>query len=336
MSVTAFEGNKGRNTDMSRVKIGVVGCGGIAALHMEHLRRREDVDLVGCCDVDAERAEMLAARYDVPVFKNSLALYDDTRPEAVYITVPPEAHGAVETEAAARGIHLFIEKPIALELQTARHIGAEIRKAGVLCSVGYCFRYCDSIHAAHQLLKGKAVSLVSGACHGGMPGAHWWRKRARSGGQIVEQTTHLVDLVRYLCGPIAEVHAMAARGCMSQVADYDVDDSTVLTMRLKTGAIACISSTCVMRYSGRTFIEIVTPELAVTFDGDVARVHEDHRIVEHHNASDMYANETDAFIRALQQGRRTGIRSTYADALKTLRVTLAANDSIATGMPVTI
>jgi predicted dehydrogenase len=50
----------------------------------------------------------------------------------------------------------------------------------------------------------------------------------------------------------------------------------------------------------------------------------------------MYANETDAFIRALQQGRRTGIHSTYADALKTLRVTLAANESIDTGMPVTL
>ncbi len=321
---------------MNRVKIGVVGCGGIAALHMERLCQREDVKLVGCCDVDTERAKMLAARYDVPTFRNPSALYDGAHPEAVYITVPPDAHGAVEMEAAARGVHLFIEKPIALELQTARRIGAEIRKAGVLCSVGYCFRYCDAIQAAHQLLKGKAVSLVSGAFHGGMPGAPWWRKRARSGGQIVEQTTHLVDLVRYLCGPIAEVHAMAARGCMSQVADYDVDDSTVLTMRLKTGAVACLSSTCIMRYPGETFIEIITPELAVTFDGNVARVREDHRIVEHHNASDMYVNETDAFIRAMRQGRRTGIRSTYADALKTLRVTLAANESIETGMPVTL
>lgn len=321
---------------MAQTKVVIVGCGGIAGLHVERLYARSDVKIVGCYDVNAERAEALSAQWGVPVFKEVTAMYDETRPHAAYILAPPDAHGLLETEAAGRGIHLFIEKPVALDLQTARRINAEIRKAKILCSVGYCFRYSEPVHTVHQLLKGKPVSLVTGACHGGMPQALWWRKRLCSGGQIVEQTTHLVDLVRYLCGPVAEVHAAASRGCMSRASDYDIDDSSIVTLRLKTGAVACISSTCIMNFPGKTFLEIITPDHIVMFDGSTARVREDHRIIEYLSASDMYAAETDAFINAVQQGRRTGIRSTYSDALKTLRVTLAANESIATGMPVTL
>jgi predicted dehydrogenase len=227
-----------------------------------------------------------------------------------------------------------VEKPVAIDMATASRVSGAIKRAGVLSSAGYCFRYCDTVDTARALLKGKAVSLVNGAWTGGLPPAPWWRRRGQSGGQMLEQTTHLFDLVRYLCGPVQEVHAMASRGCMSRVEGFDVDDSSVATLRLKTGAVACITSTCIINHPGRTQLEIVTPDFTLTLSDGAVRVEEDHRVTEHRTGCDRYAEENRAFIDAVRTGKKTGIRSSYADAVKTLQVTCAANESAETGMPV--
>ena len=321
---------------MNRIKVCFVGCGGSASVHADHLSHHEGVNIAGCYDANAERAEAFAEKYKTSFFKDAASLYDKTKSQVVYIAVPPCAHGEYEIEAANRGMHFFVEKPVAANLETAKKVAAAIRKSKVMTSVGYCFRYSDVVQMAQQILKGKAVSLVTGVYHCSMPQVAWWRRQEQSGGQIVEQTTHIIDLLLYLCGPVSEVHAMASRGCMSQVDNYDVDDSSVVSLRLKTGAVASITSTCVLNSPGRTHIEVVTPERTVVFTGNVLRITEDHKIIEHQNATDMYAAETNAFIKAIQQGKRAGILCDYADALKTLRVTLAANESINTGLPVKI
>ncbi len=316
------------------VKIGFVGCGGIAREHLKHLRGMSDVKIVGTCDTHAGRAKAFAADAGCEVYADSVALYEKAKPDAVYVAVPPFAHGAIEEGAAARGIHLFVEKPVAIDTATAARVSGAIKRAGILSSAGYCYRYCDTIDTARGLLKGRAVSLVSGAWIGGLPPTAWWRRRAQSGGQLLEQTTHLFDMVRYLCGPVQEVHAMAARGCMSRVEGFDVDDSSVVTLRLKTGAVASITSTCVTNHPTRTHLEIVTPEFTLTLTGCTVRIEEDHRVTEHRPECDMYAEESRAFIEAVRTGKKNGIRSAYADAVKTLQVTCAANESAETGMPV--
>jgi len=294
----------------------------------------ERVKIVGLCDIDASRAKAAAASAGGEVYADPVSLYEKAKPDAVYVTVPPNAHGAIEEEAAKRGIHLFIEKPVALDMATGKRIGAAVKEAGILVSVGYCFRYCEMIEAARQRLKGKAVSLVNGTWIGGLPETPWWRRRGQSGGQIVEQTTHLFDLVRYLCGPVQEVHAMAARGCMTRVEGFDVDDSSVVSLRLKTGAVACITSTCIARHPERTILEVITPEGTVTLSGCTVRIEEEDRMTELRSLADKYAAENRAFIDAVRKGSKNGIRCSYSDALKTLAVTCAANESIDTGMPV--
>ena len=92
------------------VKIGFVGCGGIAQEHLKHLRTINDVKIVGVCDAIAARAKAFAAEAGTEVYADPISLYDKGKPDAVCVAVPPFAHGAIEEEAAARGIHLFVEK----------------------------------------------------------------------------------------------------------------------------------------------------------------------------------------------------------------------------------
>jgi len=302
--------------------------------HYRHLRAMEHVRFVGHCDSDKARAEEVADRFGGGAFSDPATMYDKAKPDAVYVCVPPFAHGEIETAAAQRGIHLFIEKPVALDRATATRIDAAARKHKIITSVGYCFRYCDTVERARQLLKGKAVSLVAGWYACAMPEVWWWRQRARSGGQVVEQTTHIVDLMRYLCGEVAEVYAVASSGCMNQVEHFDVDDSSVVTMRLKSGAAASIVSSCVANNGGQTGLDIITPEATLRFDRTTLRVCEGRVTTEYRCGLDMYEEENKAFIDAVVSGKRNRIKSTYSDGRKTLTVTLAANDAITSGLAV--
>lgn len=315
------------------VKLGFVGCGGIMQEHYKHLSAMTGVRMVGHCDIIKERAETAASRFGGDAFTEFEALYDKTKPHAVFIAVPPYAHCGMEEAAAERGIHLFIEKPIAIDRDTAKRIDAAIRKAKVIASVGYCFRYFDTSEEARRLLKGKAISLISGAWNGGMPGVWWWR-RMNSGGQVIEQTTHMFDLMRYLCGDVAEVYAVASTGCMTKVENFNVHDSSAVTMRMKNGASATITSSCVCNHGGGVSLGVVTPEATFTIAGGHVTVKEDGKITEYAPKVNMYAEEDKVFVDAVRTGKRAHIKSPYPDAVKTFFVTCAANESMQSGMPV--
>lgn len=319
---------------MSRVKIGFIGCGTMAAIHRDRLIYRDDVELVGCHDTVTKHAEAFAGKWNIPVFEDVISLYEKARPHAVFIAVPPFAHGDIELEAAARGIHFFVETPVALDIKTARTISAAVRKSKILAMAGYCYRYYDLTLTARHLLRGDVISLVTGQYYCGMPETSWLRRRKESGGQIVEQTTHVIDLLLHLCGPVSEVHALGARGCMSRTNNFDLDESSVINLRLKTGAVASISSTCILSHPGGMALEITTPRFSLSLTHEHLRIREDHKITDYLNQTDMYQKETELFIHAVEQGKRSGIRTTYSEAIKTLRVTLAANESIQTGLPV--
>jgi predicted dehydrogenase len=316
------------------IKVGCVGCGGIMQQHYGWLSAMEDVKIAGHCDIDKKRAEAGASQYGGQAFTEYEAMYDKVKPHAVFVAVPPYAHCGMEEAAAARGIHLFIEKPIAIDRETAKRIAAAIRDSKIICSVGYCFRYYDTITLAREILKGKPISLVQGAWNGGMPGVWWWRRMDKSGGQIVEQTTHMFDLMRYLCGDVAEVYATAATGCMTNVEHFDVHDSSVVAMRLKNGASATITSSCVCNHGSGTSLKVITPEITLTVSGGRLVVEENGKTTQHEPRVNMYEEEDNAFIEAVCTGKRSGIRSVYGDALKSFLATCAANESIASGMPV--
>lgn len=316
------------------VKIAVVGCGGIQNEHYRHLSAISDVKLVGHCDMDKARAEDAASRYGGDAFTEFEAMYDKVKPHAVYVSVPPFAHNGMEEAAAERGIHLFIEKPIAIDRSTAKRIANALKKSNVITCVGYCWRYYDTVAKAREVLKGKAVSLIRGCWNGGMPGVWWWRRMDKSGGQAVEQTTHIFDLARYLCGEVAEVYAAGSTGCQTQVEHYDVHDSSAVVMRMKSGATGVITSSCVANFGGDVSLEVITPEATVKISFGKLSVHEDGRVTEYRPKVNTYEEEDRAFIEAVRTGKRTKVKSSFADAAKTFFVTCAANESMQSGLPV--
>jgi len=317
------------------VKIGFIGAGGIANAHMNALQVVEDVQIVAIADVIQERAESAAARFLARAYSDYHEMIESEKMDAIYVCVPPFAHEDQEVLAAQKGIHLFVEKPVAVNMDTARRVRDAIMRSDIVTAVGYHWRYGSNTERAREFLRDRQIGMVLGYWMGGFPGVMWWRQMARSGGQMVEQTTHIFDLARYICGDVAEVYAAYANRVSQNIPEFDVYDVGTATLKFETGVVGTISNTCILSVPNTVGLHVIAKDLVVEIHGDLKIIEPGHTEV-FTGGSNAMLEENKAFIEAVRTGNTDGIRSTYADALKTLATTLACNESAATGKPVKV
>jgi len=319
------------------IKVAFVGAGGIAGYHLGHLKKIEDVEFVGFCDAVREKAEARAKECGGKVYSDHRKLIDATKPDAVYVCTPPFAHGDYELDAVAAGCHLFVEKPIALSMDKALEIRNAIKKAGVLSGTGYQDRYQDIIAQLKKILRQRSVATAIGYWMGGMPGVAWWRVKAESGGQHTEQTTHIFDMMRYLFGEVKTVYAVGSTGLMTDVPNYDVEDVSAVTLTFKKGMVATVYSGCCFKGVGKCGIDIYCTDAVINYtERKSVTLKSPNESLELTNAGDFGQDEDEAFIDAIRTKGETKKRilSPYADACKSLALSLAADESMATGQAV--
>ena len=317
------------------VKVGFIGTGGIANAHQKSLKTFEDVEFVAMCDVVEEKAKARADEYGGKAFTDYKEMFDKVDMDAVYICTPPFAHGEQEQIACHKGIPMFIEKPIGVTWEQCVIINEMVKQAGVITSVGYHWRYASNAQTALKVLKGETILGSLGYWMGGMPGVHWWRVRAESGGQHVEQTTHIFDACRQMVGSNAVlVHGVANAGGMTHVEDYDVDDISMVNIVFENGVVANIVSACAMKGFGRVQLEVFCPGLVVTVGGKGPLVNRGGKEEEVEAVPGLDRDRV--FIDAVKSGDDSKILSPYSDALETHKITMAASKSFVTGKAVDV
>ena len=208
----------------------------------------------------------------------------------------------------------------------------------LITAVGFQDRYLDLMEMVkEELPKHKAGGLVYGAWIGGIPGVWWWQKKSTCGGQLVEQNIHLADGLRWLYGEPLSVYATASRGIVepgvTAKPEYDTDDHSTAVIRFPNNVTATLVSACYSRdVRPACGLHITLPDMVI-----------DYHL--RNNLTFFTANETRdvkrgndqtydldrAFITAVETGDRSLIRSPYADALKSLKLCFAANESMETG-----
>ncbi|MFN4033832.1 MAG: Gfo/Idh/MocA family protein [Fimbriimonadales bacterium] len=319
------------------IRIGFVGTGGIAQAHFDALSQLEEAQPIAFCDIDAERAQRAAQRFGGRAYTDWRTMLDEEQLDALYICVPPYAHEGAEEAAAERGIHLFIEKPVARTLEQAKRIEAAIQKAGILSMVGYHFRYYGATERAKERLQGLPVLMVKGTWEGGMPGVPWWRKHELSGGQLVEQTTHIFDLARYLVGEIVEVFAYSVNNReLLHYPDGDVHVSDVVCLQFANGAVGVITDTNGLHVPGEVGLKVYTPHRVIEVSWGRMVESEANRKEEYHSRDNPYLRESQAFLEAIRTGDRSLIRADYHEGVRTLAATLAADESSRLGRVVAL
>jgi predicted dehydrogenase len=314
--------------------VGVVGAGNVAQRHARVLAAFADVTLVGVTDVVAAAAERLADAYGARAFPDLDALLAADL-HAVYVCVPPFAHGAAEEAVLAAGLPLFVEKPIAIDLATAQRIARLVEQRSAVTAVGHHWRYLRVVEQARRILADRPVRLVSGAWLDKVPPVAWWPRRDRSGGPIVEQVTHVLDLARHLAGEVRGVYAAGNR-TPPDVPGADIDSATAATLRFRSGAVGVLAATCALDWKQRAGLEVYADGLALAVGEDGLTVRDgdrEHRIDADPDAARVAVDR--AFIDAAR-GVGDDVRVPYAEALRTHRLAAAIAESAATGRAVRI
>jgi predicted dehydrogenase len=262
--------------------------------------------------------------------------------DALYVCLPPFAHGEPELMAIEAGLALYVEKPVALGMEVAHQVARAARAAGVVTAVGYQLRYLPSVRRARELLAGKPIGMLIGMYLSGLPQTPWWRVMSQSGGQMVEQATHTVDMMRFLAGEVTTVYAQYGLQALGGEPNIDIPDVSALTLHFANGAVATLSATCMLHH-GMTRdlhgVRVVARDLLLHVAGAVPGSvrHRDGttETLDDGGVGAMLLADA-AFVDAVASRDQSRVLSSYEDGLRSAAVSWAANESARTGQPVTL
>ncbi|NHN30312.1 Gfo/Idh/MocA family protein [Paenibacillus agricola] len=317
-----------------KLRIGFIGTGRYADKHQCILSQMEGISVVAFCGRSKDSAERAAINWpEAKAFTNVVQMLESCKLDAVYVCVPPMGHGEIEMHLIERGIPFFVEKPLGLELTDGmRLLRDQAAEKQLITSVGYNWRYLDSVAKARELLLEGTVGMALGYFMSSFPQIAWWRRLDGSGGQFNEQTTHIVDLIRYLCGEIEELYAAFGKRRTHEVPEgMDIPDVGTVTLKFVSGMVATISNTCILPRGHHMGLDLYTTSGVLEIRSNSLKEIGRDRTVEYKNSSDPYILENEAFVHALRTGDTSGILSDYGDAFRTFEVTSAASLSAAEG-----
>ena len=326
---------------MQKVKVGFIGCGGIAQRHLRNTGKIPEAEVVAACDINKEAVEKAGISHHCSTFTDYHEMIRKIKLDAVIITIPPFAHSDEVQLAAKNHIHIFIEKPIALNMDLAKEMVEAVEKYKVKSQVGFMWRFSPVIEEFKKMIgSGRAGQLGLFIAEYYCNSLHtpWWREKKKSGGQLTEQAIHFVDLARYLFGEAESVASMMNTIFHREVENYTSEDLGSTIIKFKNGAIASINATN-GAIPGRWLApcHVVTQNITVDFDSletlpsKAVFYHTKEELVEKTVKSnkDFYLAELADFINAIKTDSKT--RIPIIEGAKALEITLAANKSAETG-----
>ncbi len=234
----------------NQVRVALVGCGKIAAIHAKALDALPEADFVACCDREISRAADLAARYGVPhVSDDVVDLFRSGLVDAALVCTPHPAHEAVVVAAAEAGVHVLCEKPIATTLGEADRMIAAADRAGIKFGVIFQRRFWPSVQRIRAAIDaGKIGTPILGECAVRLwRGPDYfamdpWRGKwaTEGGGVLMNQAVHSIDHFQWFMGRAVEVSGRIAT--LRHGGYIDVEDTAVATVRFESGALGVIQA----------------------------------------------------------------------------------------------
>jgi predicted dehydrogenase len=229
------------------VRVGVVGCGRAARIHVGRLAALPGVSLAGLTDPDRQAAEALAAAVGgVPVYEDHQALLESAPPEVVAIFTPHRAHYRPAMDALQAGCHVFVEKPLSTNAQEAADLVNLARSRGRILGVGHQYRLSAALaEARRRLAEGQIGSprMITATLAAPWLAQHTgpedsWRldPRVSGGGIVADAGDHLIDALLWTSGRRA-LEVAAFQSCVAA----GLDVVTAAAVRLEGDVMATLA-----------------------------------------------------------------------------------------------
>lgn len=203
--------------NLPKIRVALVGCGRIAHVHAGYLRQVPEVEFVGACDLDADAREAFARRWQLPTYLDIDELLAAGQPDAVHIVTPPASHAPLAKQLLAAGVHVMVEKPMALTAAEAEDMVAAAAAAGRYLTVDHNRWFDPVILKARNLLDSGALGELTGVdvfqgaplaeADGAARAGHW--TTGLPGGSLYDSAPHPAYLLHGFIGKARDVRVLA-------------------------------------------------------------------------------------------------------------------------------
>jgi predicted dehydrogenase len=327
----------------SELSAGMVGLGWMGGQHLEVLGRLKGIKVTAVCDSDQDRAREVAARLKAESYGSWQDLLERARPDVLWVCTPPGAHREPVVSALKRGVHVYLEKPIARTVEDGAAIVSAAASSSAVCAVGYQWHALDLVERLRAELEGQAVGLMVAVSVGPTQERPWFLQRAQGGGNLLERGSHQVDLVRALAGEVVAVQVAASAVPLARAsapARGDIEDAAGMLLRLRHGGVAVtVVGWLKDGQPGRYSLDVLATDATVrlnldpdfTLDG-VSRG----RPVSARAARHPLESSVNRFLEAVRAGDPTRVACPPSDALRTLAVVAACERALASGEQVAV
>jgi len=256
------------------IGIGLLGCGSVANIHAEAIRRVPSLKLTSACSRSETSARRAGEAWGVPWYTDIEEFFSDGPLEAVAVCTPSGTHSDLGCTAALMGRHVLMEKPIDVSLEKADALIEACRRADVRLGVSFQSRFLDAPRLMKQLVEGGRLGRLL------MVGAHikWYRTDQYyaaapwrgtldldGGGALINQAIHTVDLLRFIAGPVEEVSGLTGTLLHSQIQG---EDTAVATLKMRNGALGVIEAATSAYPGFKRRLEVSGTEGTIVLEGD--------------------------------------------------------------------
>ncbi|MDE0469345.1 MAG: Gfo/Idh/MocA family oxidoreductase [Candidatus Poribacteria bacterium] len=319
--------------------IGIIGSGNMGRHHLRVITEY-GASIVAVHDVQLEAARELATHTDGALATTDLDAFFDVDMDGVVITTPPPVRLVPIQMACDRGIAVMVEKPPALNMAEGRKCLAAIEKADIIAAVGFQLRYHPLYERLKALIASETVHLVRTVCtvnyYLSFRMSPWFLQYEISGGPLPEQAVHVLDCARFVMGnpkPL-QAHALAIKNMALERTEFDAENAIQMTYQLDNGVFGTHMNHCgTENFSFE--VEVVGPHLRLhaNMTENAIRGYLNGETINEPAVSEnsLGLDKTGAWLRAIETGDRTLIRSPFADGIETLALIDAAVQSRDTG-----
>ncbi len=250
---------------MRKKRLCMVGAGRVGRLHTRNITERvgHRAEVAAIVDPDRRTAEELAGDYDVSVVCSSLdEALEGGDFDGVVITTPTFTHHPLAVRALDAGLHVHLEKPMAMNLRECAEIKASAERAGAALQVGFMRRFDHDFIQAAELLRSGAIGapvIIKSLTHGpGLP-PPWANDIRTSNGMLAEVNSHDLDTVGWFAdsAPV-DIHVRVAnfKGAARGVSTEHFYDTMLATITFESGVLASIAGVCPADYGYDARVEV--------------------------------------------------------------------------------
>ena len=228
----------------STIRVGIVGAGRMGITHYSILNAHPDVSIVGVADTTAVVNSLLEKYLGVRTYRDYKELLENEALDAILVCTPPQLNCDILTHAHRKGIHAFVEKPLATSFEHGTRLADLYEARGLVNQVGYVNRFNDVFVRAKALIDAGIVGTVirfrsemhSRTIIREIIESGWRASRASGGGAIFEMASHAIDLAHFLFGSPRRVFGTY----LSQAFSKHVEDVVSSSFLYESGLVGSL------------------------------------------------------------------------------------------------